>query len=329
MGNNRLVKYKNFNIKISKAYNNNGDKVIFNNVLELIGNTPIVKINNLFNNLENDVELYAKLESRNPGGSSKDRIAYKMISDLYYNKIINNDTTIIEVTSGNTGIGLAMVCAYLNLNLIVIMSESATIERVKLIKKYGARVILLKKEISMNEGIEIAKALVKKIENSYFVNQFENSNNIEAHYESTALEILNDFKESLDSIIVGMGSTGTIMGISKRLKEIYPKIKIIGVEPKECPIYSENKIGENFIPGISNTFIPYIYNNEYVDQIVVVNKEEAFLQMEKIMKKEGISVGPSSGAVLAGAIKYIKENDINNKKILMIFPDSIDKYLSL
>ena len=209
------------------------------------------------------------------------------------------------------------------------MSESATIERVKLIKKYGARVILLKKEISMNEGIEIAKALVKKIENSYFVNQFENSNNIEAHYESTALEILNDFKESLDSIVVGMGSTGTIMGISKRLKEIYPKIKIIGVEPKECPIYSENKIGKNFIPGISNTFIPYIYDNEYVDQIVVVNKEEAFLQMEKIMKKEGISVGPSSGAVLAGAIKYIKENDINNKKILMIFPDSIDKYLSL
>ena len=303
--------------------------MIFNNVLELIGNTPVVKINNLFNDLENDVELYAKLESRNPGGSSKDRIAYKMISDLYYNKVINNDTTIIEVTSGNTGIGLAMVCAYLNLNLIVIMSESATIERVKLIKKYGARVILLKKEISMNEGIRIAKALVKRIENSYFVNQFENSNNIEAHYESTALEILNDFKESLDSIIVGMGSTGTIMGISKRLKEIYPQIKIIGVEPKECPIYSENKIGENLIPGISNTFIPYIYNNECVDQIVVVNKEEAFLQMEKIMKKEGISVGPSSGAVLAGVIKYIKENDINNKKILMIFPDSIDKYLSL
>lgn len=303
--------------------------MIYNNILETIGKTPIININkiSLKYNVNND--LYIKLESKNPGGSGKDRIAYKMIKSLYEENKINEHSVIVEVTSGNTGIGLAMVCAYYNLKLIVIINENVTIERIKLLEKYGAKIIKTKKEKNMEFATEIARKICKRLKNAIYIDQFSNEQNYLAHYETTANEIIEDFNNDLDYVFVGMGSTGTIMGISKKMKEIKNNIKIIGVEPKSCSYYKNNKVGKGDIPGIGTTFIPYIYNKKNVDEILLADKDDAVFFVEEVMKEEGINIGMSSGAVISSAIRYLKENNIFSKKILIICPDSIDKYLSI
>lgn len=302
-----------------------GDIMIYNNVLEMIGNTPCIKLDSLSNNFKN--EIYAKIEKQNPSGSIKDRVAYYIITKLLKEKVINRKTVIIEATSGNTGIGIAMVCAKLKMKSIIVMNENVTKERIKIIKSFGSNVILTKEE-GIEGAINKAKELNQRIDNSYYINQFDNDNNLLCHYDTTAEEILKDFGNSLDYIFVGMGSSGTIMGIAKKMKE-KSKTKIIGVEPQNCPYYMCKKTGSYIIPGIGTTFMPKITNLKFIDDISLVNDDDAFNQMKNIMISEGISAGVSSGAVASGMINYIKKFKIKNCKILLIFPDSIEKYLSI
>ncbi len=302
---------------------------IYNNICELIGNTPLVRLEKLEKKYKIPNILIAKLEKFNPGGSSKDRIAYEIILDGLKKGKINSKTTLIEATSGNTGIGLAMVCAYFNLKLIIIMSESVTIERIKLLQLYGATVILTKKEDGIEGAINKAHELVKTIPNNYFINQFNNNMNPLAHYQTTSKELIQDLEGKIDILVAGMGSGGTITGIAKGLKEFDDNIKIIGVEPSSCPYYSKQLIGKYNIPGIGTTFMPSIVDMSLIDDMMEITDEDAKKYMEILAKEEGILAGYSSGAVLAGTIKYLKTNKISNKIIVMIFHDTGERYLSM
>lgn len=303
--------------------------MIYESIINTVGKTPIIKISKFMKKYDLNNDLYVKLESKNPSGSSKDRIAVKMIETLYKNNEIKNDSIILEVSSGNTAIGLAMVCAYYDIKLIIIINEGVTVERIKLLEKYGAKVIKIKKDKNMEYSKKVATELSKRLKNIIYIDQFSNPDNYLAHFESTANEIIDDFKNDIDYIFVGMGSTGTIMGISKKIKKINDKIKIIGIEPEDCSYYKNNNIGVSDIPGIGTTFIPYIYNKKYIDDIVLVKKEDSLKTMNDLMRLEGINVGISSGAALCGSLQYIENNNIKTKKILVICPDSIDKYLSI
>lgn len=302
---------------------------IYDNICELIGNTPIVRLKKMEKQIGVENELFAKLEKMNPGGSSKDRVAYQIIKNGIETGIIDYKTTIIEATSGNTGIGLAMVCAYYGLPLIVVMSESATIERVKLLKIYGASVVLTKKEEGIEGAIAEAKRLNQNITNSYYVNQFQNEGNPYSHYANTGEEIYNVFQNDLDYIFVGMGSSGTISGIAKKLKEKNKKIKVIGIEPADCPYYSKREKGNCRIPGIGTTFLPKIARLDFIDDYVTVGEKESIDMMKCLAKTEGILVGISSGAVMVGAKNYIFTKQIEHKKVLLIFPDTGERYLSI
>lgn len=302
---------------------------IYDNVCELIGHTPIVRLKKLEKECIMKNEVYAKLEKFNPGGSSKDRVAYQIIQNGIETGLINDSTTIIEATSGNTGIGLAMVCAYYDLPLIVVMSESVTIERVKLLEAYGAKIVLTPKEEGIEGAIAEAKRLNAIIENSYYVNQFQNENNPLSHYLHTGEEIFESFGNELDYVFVGMGSSGTISGIARRLKEKNKKVKIIGIEPADCPYYSKREKGNCRIPGIGTTFMPKIAQLDLIDDYVTVDDKESVDMMRLIAKTEGILVGISSGAVMVGAREYIKQKQINDKKVLLIFPDTGERYLSI
>ncbi len=302
---------------------------IYDNVCELIGHTPIVRLKKMEKECIMKNEVYAKLEKFNPGGSSKDRVAYQIIQNGIETGLINDSTTIIEATSGNTGIGLAMVCAYYNLPLIVVMSESVTIERVKLLEAYGAKIVLTPKEEGIEGAIAEAKRLNAIIENSYYVNQFQNENNPLSHYLHTGEEIFESFGNELDYVFVGMGSSGTISGIARRLKEKNKKVKIIGIEPADCPYYSKREKGNCRIPGIGTTFMPKIAQLDLIDDYVTVDDKESVDMMRLIAKTEGILVGISSGAVMVGAREYIKQKQINDKKVLLIFPDTGERYLSI
>ncbi len=302
---------------------------IYDNVCELIGHTPIVRLKKMEKECIMKNEVYAKLEKFNPGGSSKDRVAYQIIQNGIETGLINDSTTIIEATSGNTGIGLAMVCAYYDLPLIVVMSESVTIERVKLLEAYGAKIVLTPKEEGIEGAIAEAKRLNAIIENSYYVNQFQNENNPLSHYLHTGEEIFESFGNELDYVFVGMGSSGTISGIARRLKEKNKKVKIIGIEPADCPYYSKREKGNCRIPGIGTTFMPKIAQLDLIDDYVTVDDKESVDMMRLIAKTEGILVGISSGAVMVGAREYIKQKQINDKKVLLIFPDTGERYLSI
>ena len=222
-----------------------------------------------------------------------------------------------------------MVCAYFNLKLIIIMSESVTIERIKLLQLYGATVILTKKEDGIEGAINKAHELVKTIPNNYFINQFHNNMNPLAHYQTTSKELIQDLEGKIDILVAGMGSGGTITGIAKGLKEFDDNIKIIGVEPSGCPYYSKQLIGKYNIPGIGTTFMPSIVDMSLIDDMMEITDEDAKKYMEILAKEEGILAGYSSGAVLAGTIKYLKTNKISNKIIVMIFHDTGERYLSL
>ena len=303
--------------------------MIYDNICELIGNTPILRLKKIEKKYSLENQIFAKIEKNNPGSSIKDRVAYQMIIDAFNKGIINEKTTIIEATSGNTGIGLAIVCAYFNLKLVIIMSEEVTKERIKMIETFGGKVILTKKELGIEGAIKKAKKIKEEIDNSYYINQFDNYSNVLAHLKTTGNEIVEQFDKGLDYAFVGMGSGGTIMGISIKMKETNPNVKIIGIEPLGCPYYTRKEIGKYKIPGIGSTFVPNIFDLQCVDDIILVSDNEAKETMLDIARIEGLGVGFSSGAVLAGAKKYIKEHNIINKKILVIFPDTIERYLSM
>lgn len=298
--------------------------MVYNGALDLIGKTPILKINNMTD--ENSGEVYVKLEKFNPGGSVKDRAALGMIKRAEEDGILREGSVIVEPTSGNTGIALAMIGRIKGYKVKIVMPETMSKERRDLIKAYGADLILTDGSKGMKGAIDKATELVEKF--GYFMpQQFENIANPEKHYETTAEEIYEDIKD-LDVFVAGVGTGGTITGIGKKLKEKSDNISIVAVEPSNSPVLSGGNPGAHKIQGIGAGFIPDIYLKEYVDEIIQVTNEDAINTAAEFARKEGILVGISSGAAIYAAIQIAKKLG-KGKKVLAIAPDGGEKYISM
>lgn len=297
----------------------------FNNVLESIGNTPHIKINKLFGS---DAQVWIKLEKTNPGGSLKDRIALRMIEDAEAKNLLNKDSVIIEPTSGNTGIGLALVAAVKGYRIILVMPESMSIERRKLMALYGAEFVLTPREKGMKGAIEKAQELVKETPHGWIPQQFDNPSNVKAHKETTAQEILKDFPEGLDYFITGVGTGGHITGIAEVLKEHFPNLKVFAVEPSDSPVLSGGKPGPHAIQGIGAGIIPSILNTKILDGTIQISKDEAFRFTRNLALQEGILAGISTGASLAAVAETLK-NAPKGSRILTFDYDTGERYLSV
>ncbi|MFN1218217.1 cysteine synthase A [Chryseobacterium kwangjuense] len=297
----------------------------FQNTLETIGNTPVVKINQLFGT---DHEVWIKLEKANPGGSIKDRIALAMIEDAEAKGLLNENSIIIEPTSGNTGIGLALVAAVKNYKLILVMPESMSLERRKIMESYGAEFVLTPREKGMKGAIEKAEQLAQQTPNSWIPRQFDNPANVQVHVETTAQEILNDFPDGLDYLITGVGTGGHISGIAKVLKQKFPDIKVIAVEPELSPVLSGGTPAPHPLQGLGAGFVPSILETGLLDEIVQIGKEEAFEYTKNAAKKEGLFVGISTGAALAAVAKKLSEIPAG-ARILTVNYDTGERYLSI
>jgi cysteine synthase A len=300
---------------------------IYNNILETIGNTPIVRLKKFEDLFDLEVELYAKLESFNPANNVKVRPAFEMIKRMYEELLIDSTYTLIESTSGNTGIGIAMVGAYYGNNVIIVMPETVSKERIDVLKHYGAKVILTKGEEGIKGSDQLVEGLLKEIKPSIKPSQFKNPHNPLAHYLKTAKEIEADLND-LDYIFITVGTGGTVSGIGKYYKENHKKTKIIAIEPTYSPVLSGGVKGPHKIQGIGPGFIPENFKSEFVDEILGVKDEDAYRFTKLLPKLEGISGGISSGACLARTIEYLKTNKIKSGKVCMIFPDSGEKYFS-
>jgi cysteine synthase len=297
----------------------------FNNILETIGNTPHVKINKLFGP---DANVFIKLERSNPGSSIKDRIALAMIEDAEKSGKLKPNSVIIEATSGNTGIGLAMVAAVKGYKLILVMPESMSVERRRLMSIYGATFELTPREKGMKGAIEKAAAMTAEIENAWSPLQFENPSNIEIHKKTTALEIINAFPDGLDYIITGVGTGGHITGCAEILKQHFPNLKVFAVEPEASPVISGGSPAPHPIQGIGAGFIPANLHSNLLDGVIQVSKDEAFEYTQRAAKEEGILIGISSGASLAAVAKKLKEIP-TNAKVLTFCYDTGERYLSI
>ena len=297
----------------------------FQNILETIGNTPVVKINKLFNS---DSEVWIKLEKTNPGGSIKDRIALSMIEDAEAKGLLNKDSIIIEPTSGNTGIGLSLVAAVKGYKLILVMPESMSVERRKIMEAYGAEFVLTPREKGMKGAIEKASELAEVTPNSWIPRQFDNPANVKVHTETTAQEILQDFPDGLDYIITGVGTGGHITGIAQVVKQKYPNVKVIAVEPELSPVLSGGAPGPHPLQGLGAGFVPSILDTSVLDGITQIGKDEAFAFAIEAAKKEGLFVGISTGAALAAVAKKLSEVPAGSK-ILTINYDTGERYLSI
>jgi cysteine synthase len=296
-----------------------------NNILETIGNTPHVRINTIFGNKH---EVWIKLEKANPGASIKDRIALSMIEDAEQKGLLNKDSIIIEPTSGNTGIGLALVAAVKGYKIILVMPESMSIERRRLMALYGAEFVLTPREKGMKGAIEKAGELTASTPNAWMPQQFDNPANTEIHRKTTALEILADFPEGLDYIITGVGTGGHITGVAEILKKQFPNLKVFAVEPELSPILSGGAPGPHPIQGIGAGFAPSILNKEILDGIIQVSKDEAFTYAQRLAKEEGILAGISTGASLAAVAKKLEEIPAGSK-VLTFNYDTGERYLSI
>ena len=299
--------------------------MLFNNLLESIGNTPHLRLNKLFSP---DYEIWIKLEKFNPGGSLKDRIALSMITDAESKGILKEGSIIIEPTSGNTGIGLAMVAAVRGYKLILVMPESMSVERRKIMAAYGASFELTPRELGMKGAIERAKELVATNPSAWMPQQFDNKANVEAHIKYTAQEIIKDFPDGLDYLITGVGTGGHITGVSSVLKSRFPELKVYAVEPESSPVISGGKPGPHPIQGIGAGFIPSNLNTSLLDGVITVSKEEAFEFAQKAAKLEGLLAGISTGASLAAVSKKLAEIP-HGKRILTFNYDTGERYLSV
>ena len=302
--------------------------MIYQNASQLIGNTPLLRLNNIEKKLNLNVTLLAKVEYFNPSGSVKDRVALSMIEDAEKKGILHHDSVIIEPTSGNTGIGLASVCAAKGYKCILVMPENMSKERIKLIKAYGADVVLSPKEKGMKGAVEKAEELSKTYESSFIPSQFENPSNPEIHYKTTGPEIYKSTNKKVDIFVAGIGTGGTISGVGKYLKEQNKNIKIIGVEPNDSPLLTKGKAGPHKIQGIGANFVPNTLNKNYIVEFLTATTEESYEYARMAGKFEGILVGISSGAALAQAVKVAQRNENNGKTIVVLLPDSGDRYLS-
>ncbi len=301
---------------------------IFNNITEIIGKTPLLKLNNYEKNANLPANIFAKLEYLNPTGSVKDRAAFKMITDAEEKGIIKPGATIIEPTSGNTGIGLASVGTAKGYKVILTMPETMSKERISLIEAYGAEVVLTEGSKGMAGAVEKADELKNSIDGAVVLGQFVNQANPQAHYETTGPEIWNDLDGNIDVFVAGIGTGGTLSGTAKYLKEKNKDIKIIGVEPETSPVLLKGYAGVHKIQGIGANFVPETLNTSIYDEILPAPNEEAFEFANKIAKTEGFLVGISSGAALWAATEIAKREEYKGKNIVVIFPDSGDRYLS-
>ena len=299
-----------------------------NSFLDLVGNTPLVRVNNLIKKDELKADVLAKLEYFNPAGSVKDRIAKEMILDALDKGLINENTTLIEPTSGNTGIGLSAVATALNLKIIITMPETMSVERRNLMKAYGAKLVLTSGSEGMKGAIAKAKELASQIENSFIPGQFENPANPTAHYKTTGPEIYEQTEGKVDIFVAGVGTGGTISGIGKYLKEKNPEVKVVAVEPASSPVLSTGKGGAHKIQGIGAGFVPETLDTKIYDEIITVENEDAFATGKEMAKTEGILVGISSGAALYAAKELAKREENAGKTIVVLLPDGGDRYLS-
>ena len=301
---------------------------ILNNILEAIGNTPIVKLNKVGNHL--DCNLMVKCEYFNSGGSIKDRIGYNMISEAEKSGRINPGDTLIEPTSGNTGIGMALAAAVKGYKIIITMPEKMSKEKESVLLALGAKIIRTPTEASWDSEeshIGVAKKLNKEIKNSHILDQYANLNNPKAHYDYTAKEILDDFNNDLDMIVMGVGTGGTITGVAQRIKKFSPKTQIIGVDPHGSILGGGSDIYPYKVEGIGYDFFPDVLDNNIIDQYIKINDKDSFIMARRLIKEEGLLVGGSSGGAVWAALKASK-NLKKNEKCLVILPDSIRNYMS-
>jgi cysteine synthase A len=294
-------------------------------ILDTIGNTQHVRINKLF---RDDIQVWMKLERSNPGGSIKDRIALAMIEDAEAKGVLNKRSVIIEPTSGNTGIGLAMVAAVKGYKLVLVMPESMSVERRKLMSLYGAEFVLTPKEKGMKGAVDKATEMARETPDAWMPQQFENEANTEAHRKFTAQEILGDFPEGLDYVITGVGTGGHITGCAEILKKVFPRLKVFAVEPALSPVLSGGSPGPHPIQGIGAGFIPGILRRDLLDGIIQVSKEDAFTYAQRCAREEGILVGISSGASLAAVALKTKEF-ASGSRVLTFCYDTGERYLSV
>lgn len=301
---------------------------IYSSVAELIGNTPLVELKHIEKKYNLEATILAKLEYLNPAGSVKDRIAKEMIEDAEKKGLLKEGSTIIEPTSGNTGIGLAAIAAAKGYKLIIVLPETMSVERRNIIKAYGAEIVLTEGSKGMPGAIAKAKELAEEIENSFIAGQFVNPANPEAHRKTTGPEIWNDTDGKVDAFVAGVGTGGTVTGVGEYLKEKNPDIKIYAVEPASSPVLSEGKSGAHKIQGIGAGFVPDILNTKIYDEVIKVENEDAFALGKEIAKTEGVQVGISSGAALFAAIEWAKKPENKGKTIVALLPDSGDRYYS-
>lgn len=295
---------------------------------ELIGNTPLLELNK-FSSLKGlEQPIIAKIESFNPGGSVKDRVALAMIEDAEDKGLLKPGATIIEPTSGNTGVGLALVAAVKGYKLILTMPETMSIERRNLVKAYGATVKLTSGKEGMKGAIKAAEELRDSIPGSIILQQFENQANPQKHYETTGKEIWRDTEGAVDIFVVGVGTGGTISGVGKCLKEQNPNVKVVAVEPTTSPVLSGGQSGSHKIQGIGAGFIPSTYNSKYVDEIFQVDNDQAILTGRQLAQSDGLLVGISSGAAVFAAIELAKRPENKGKRIVTLLPDTGERYLS-
>lgn len=295
-----------------------------NSILEVVGSTPTVKINRLF---DRNIEVWMKLERQNPGGSIKDRIALAMIEKAEKEGKITKDTLIVEPTSGNTGVGLAMVCAVKGYKLVLVMPESMSVERRKLMSAYGAQFVLTKKELGTSGAVKKAMEMAEELDNVWIPQQFENQANPDIHSKTTAQEVLNDFPEGFDYLITGVGTGGHITGVTKALKEKFPNLKSFAVEPKDSPVISGGNPGPHPLQGIGAGFIPAVLDTALLDGAIQVEKDEAYEFTRKLAREEGILGGISTGASLAAINRKLSEIP-DGSKILTFNYDTGERYWS-
>ncbi|MBM6931655.1 cysteine synthase A [[Clostridium] spiroforme] len=301
---------------------------IKNNVTELIGQTPLLRVNNLIKKYDLKADLLIKLESFNPAGSAKDRIAKEMLLKALDEGAIDQNTTIIEPTSGNTGIALAAIATSMNMKCVIVMPDSMSAERINLMKAYGAQVILTPGALGMKGTIDKAQELSASIENSFIAGQFENQANPLAHYKTTGPELYQQTDGKIDIFVASVGTGGTITGTGRYLKEKIPGLKVVAVEPASSPLLSKGYAGAHAIQGIGANFVPEVLDQNIYDAIMTVENDEAFATGKDLAKTEGVLAGISSGATLHAALKLAALPENEGKTIVAILADGGDRYLS-
>ena len=302
--------------------------VIYTSADQLIGKTPLLELTHIEKKHNLKAKIFAKLEYFNPAGSVKDRIAKAMIDDAEQKGLLKEGSVIIEPTSGNTGIGLASVAAARGYRIIIVMPETMSVERRQIMKAYGAELVLTDGTKGMKGAIEKADELSKEIPNSFIPGQFVNEANPKAHFETTGPEIFEDTDGNVDFFVAGVGTGGTITGVGKYLKSKLPKVKVVAVEPKSSAVLSTGAAGPHKIQGIGAGFVPKVLDTDIYDEIIPVENEDAFAMGKEVGRNEGVLVGISSGAALWAAVELAKRPENKGKNIVVLFPDTGDRYLS-